>query len=690
MVRVAACPACMQPVTVPPGLEPECRVRCPLCEAEYPLADLSLEAEEVDSEEMSAGLEIPSGEEEREQTASPPELIPVADFLEQSEQTPPLPSEEEGVLLADAALQEEESLLAEPPQGEPQEGDAETEEISPSIVFEGSEEVSAEIVAEEVSVEEVSGGTEDVVLAEVVGEVSEAEVSETETAAVEQAAESPLGEEEQPAEAEPTEAVAEEAPPLDLDPLVRGPFSTEAFPLSQLIVEATGEPIGPASAALIVRQGLLRTISEEEAAEMASAEAPAAQEAPEGFDFGGFSPVGEGAAAGAPISARPRRRSEVNPLKEMIGIVLGGAMGLLIGYYLLNVFGGPRFNFLEIYLPGVKHTYKYTPRWLPQWAKWGVEPTGSEESEEEASSSEKEKKNNRSSSAKTKPSQAESSGTPTEKQRGKEAAAPPEGPSKGQGDQPPGAAESPAPQSPEAKPNKQPKGKPSTPADKPAFALEVTGAPSYSSDDLGQALREVLEVFGCKQCNSTGQQTKTVTEVQQVDGQPKEVSKQVTVPCEACKGQPPKAITEESYARFCRLAEVLSFVRGPEDKNFLQDRRFAARTLLERAAEEPGNVEKIGAQAATVWSDAGRLSMGILAAGKLGRMEPSGRWQQYELQFTGADRKVPLLLRGEPPAAEGDTVLVLGVIVEDPAANLRGYSGSQAAVVVGVLVVKVP
>lgn len=687
MVRVATCPACMQPVTVPTGLESECRVRCPICEAEYPLADLPLETEEADSEEMSGGLEIPSGEAEGDQTVLPPELIPVADFSEQSEQASPLSSEEEEAFLAEAALQEEEPLLAEQPLEEPQEVEGEPEEVSASIVFEGSEEVTAEIVTEEVSAEEVLGAMEGVERAESLEEVSEAEVSETEPAAAELAAESPLGEEESPAEAEPAEAV-EEAPPLDLDPMVRGPFGAEAFPLSQLIVEATGEPIGPAAAALIVRQGLLRPISEEEAAEMASAEAPATEEASEGFDFGGFASAAEGAAPGPPIAARPRRRSEVNPLKEMIGIVVGGAMGLLIGYYLLNVFGGARFNFLEIYLPGVKHTYKHAPRWLPQWAKWGVEPAGSEESEGKEASS-PEKKNNRS-SAKPKPSQPESSGTPGEKQGGKEAAVPATSSSKGQGDQPPSAAESSASQPPGAKPSKPPKGKPSVPADKPAFALEVTGAPSYSADDLGQAHREVLEVFGCKQCNSTGQQTKTVTEVQQVDGQPKEVSKQVSVPCEACKGQPPKAITEESFARFCRLAEVLSFVRGPEDKNFLQDRRFAARTLLERAAEEPGNAETIGAQAASVWGDAGRLSMGILAAGKLGHMEPSGRWQQYELQFTGADRKAPLLLRSEPPAGEGDTVLVLGCIVEDPAANLRGYSGSQDAVLVGVLVVKVP
>ena len=30
-----------------------------------------------------------------------------------------------------------------------------------------------------------------------------------------------------------------------------------------------------------------------------------------------------------------------------------------VGYYMLNFFGGPQYDLMHWYLPGVKHTYKY-------------------------------------------------------------------------------------------------------------------------------------------------------------------------------------------------------------------------------------------------------------------------------------------------------------------------------------------
>ena len=41
---------------------------------------------------------------------------------------------------------------------------------------------------------------------------------------------------------------------------------------------------------------------------------------------------------------------------HLIGLLGGGALGLVAGYYLLNWFGGPQFNVLEIPLPGIPNT----------------------------------------------------------------------------------------------------------------------------------------------------------------------------------------------------------------------------------------------------------------------------------------------------------------------------------------------
>ncbi len=82
------------------------------------------------------------------------------------------------------------------------------------------------------------------------------------------------------------------------------------------------------------------------------------------FRFGRRS-EGEAPATGA-IRTRPStRKREKSVLGELLGVVLGGATGLLIAYYGLNYFGGARFDFAEIYLPGVPHTYEHKPDWWP-------------------------------------------------------------------------------------------------------------------------------------------------------------------------------------------------------------------------------------------------------------------------------------------------------------------------------------
>ncbi len=94
-----------------------------------------------------------------------------------------------------------------------------------------------------------------------------------------------------------------------------------------------------------------------------------AAEPDEGFDADAFRfgrrSEGEAPAAGA-IRTRPSaRKREKSVLGELLGVVLGGATGLLIAYYGLNYFGGARFDFAEIYLPGVPHTYEHKPDWWP-------------------------------------------------------------------------------------------------------------------------------------------------------------------------------------------------------------------------------------------------------------------------------------------------------------------------------------
>lgn len=61
-------------------------------------------------------------------------------------------------------------------------------------------------------------------------------------------------------------------------------------------------------------------------------------------------------------STRPR-----SLLAEIIKVALGGVVGLAIGYWALNYFGGRRFDWLTVYLPGCPHTRDHWP--IP-YLKW--------------------------------------------------------------------------------------------------------------------------------------------------------------------------------------------------------------------------------------------------------------------------------------------------------------------------------
>lgn len=71
---------------------------------------------------------------------------------------------------------------------------------------------------------------------------------------------------------------------------------------------------------------------------------------------------GQGLAIETDAPASPRSRAVANrsrrrksPAGQLLGVVGGGVLGLAIGYYLLNYFGGPQFNFLNLQLPGINH-----------------------------------------------------------------------------------------------------------------------------------------------------------------------------------------------------------------------------------------------------------------------------------------------------------------------------------------------
>ena len=166
-------------------------------------------------------------------------------------------------------------------------------------------------------------------------------------------------------------------------PLVKCPCCDAQFGLAEVIVAATGEVLGSEAAAAIGPDGSIASADEKPAAlpsfgPSGESRAPfgiaidtgeeAAPSAPSGFDFQDKEADHRDNALSTMASAgRPRRRrgSEKHALRFIAEVVFGGVTGLTITYYGLNFFGGERFDWFDLYLPGVVHTEQYRPEWWP-------------------------------------------------------------------------------------------------------------------------------------------------------------------------------------------------------------------------------------------------------------------------------------------------------------------------------------
>jgi hypothetical protein len=155
-------------------------------------------------------------------------------------------------------------------------------------------------------------------------------------------------------------------------PLVKCPCCDAQFGLGEVIVVATGEELGSEAAAAIGPDGSV-TSNHDEPEESTFAVAidtgigppPAASGAFDFEDNEADRRDGALAIAASAAGVRRRRDGEKHPLRLIVEVVLGGVAGLAITYYGLNFFGGPRFDWFEVYLPGVAHTVEQRPEWWP-------------------------------------------------------------------------------------------------------------------------------------------------------------------------------------------------------------------------------------------------------------------------------------------------------------------------------------
>ena len=332
-------------------------------------------------------------------------------------------------------------------------------------------------------------------------------------------------------------------------------------------------------------------------------------------------------------SARPARRSN-GLLGNLVGVVGGGFLGLAAGYYLLNLFGGPRFNLLEIPLPFIAHTQ-------PSAAVFEAD--------------------------------VEAAATPPAARPG------PAAPIRRVTNEVP--IERPAGRPPAGRDSRQSEAALSeTPAPSPG----VRGAPRFSAQQLDETLLSVVRAAGCPDCDSTGYVRRMVLTGDDFDQQAEK-----TFVCEQCRGRPPVRLTQPVYDQLCGLSETVTFVRLASGDD-PAPRREAIRQLLARIARDPGHAQAIGRLAGGHLANPRRLQAGILLAGTVTGVDVEGPFQRTRLILLGQPRDVIVVSVGESPLKPDDRVLIAGVVLDAPAEQIVGYRGANEQVVWGGMPLVLP
>lgn len=444
--------------------------------------------------------------------------------------------------------------------------------------------------------------------------------------------------------------------------------------------QETGQAAGPALDGESLPD-LWRKVDEAPQIDLGEGAAAHETEAVDSAAFAAFGaeqePAEDQSAVDRLLSARrpPGKRREKSLARELLGAVIGGFLGLALGYYVLNFFGGERFDKLPIPLPGVPHTYEHWPfgHAAPGSPQEQTSPSGRPAAHQPsppgpAGSAARGSPNTAGSGglapspplstippASTPPSSTSPAGAQLPGGTGDAGSLPaspitgPEG--GGPGAQAPGNSAGGEGNSPQPDPATPPK-------------LGLIDAPIYTAEDLNGALNKAQTLFGCWMCNSTG----TVTRAGQ------------TVTCPRCKGTPNLELSPEAYDAFCRVAETVTFLSDDGHRPLIDQRR-ATETLLEWIARAPGQLDLAARFAIGNLQTADDRLQGILMAGTAGPQSEQNGLYGTMVQMSGIPSSYLVLSDRPMPFQPADQVVILGVAVPEPARRVRGYSGSKPVAV---------
>lgn len=218
----------------------------------------------------------------------------------------------------------------------------------------------------------------------------------------------------------------------------------------------------------------------------------------------------------------------------------------------------------------------------------------------------------------------------------------------------------------------------------PREPIGPRGFSPHTADELKSALAAALRAVRCEYCQGNPRPHRA--EPSASDETPSSETPRKTPRCEHCRGTGVGNITVPVFERLCELAEIATFAQfDAADAAARDECRNAAQDLLLLIAADRDRGEVIGRLAADRLDDSQRPSNGVILAGTVARTQHEGDLFTMRIVLSGIARTVTVVSRDAPEPAFGprDHVLILGSIVDSPANNLAGYEGDQPKVIWG-------
>lgn len=368
------------------------------------------------------------------------------------------------------------------------------------------------------------------------------------------------------------------------------------------------------------------------------------------------------------VAPRARRQASfLGMLGQLLGMVVGGVLGLAIGYYVLVWIGGAQADFLEL--------RGKLPRWLVPPARRHDVPVGPTPMVESADA--KDQVND------TFAGLLGRSETPPAVAVSREPV-PADGatlrpdrfPAK---PEPSDAAPDHAEQALADRFGAVPKPLPEGYRGPRGFKLRTAA-------ELEMAIQETDFALRCPHCQMPGA-VRLVAFDSAADASARE---DLSRPCDYCRGKPVLNLNTAGFEQLCDLAEAVTYVQFDGDDASRQPLRGAAESILLAIGGQRDKSEIVGRLAGARLDDGGRQSNGIVLAGTVQSARVEGEFYALQIMLLGCGKSVTIVSRQapEPPLDRRDHVVVLGSIVDSPSENLLGYSGEAAQVIWGGLHLK--